>query len=466
VDADQPQRRPSTPLVVGLLLCVVAIAFEQIAVVTAMPAAEADLGDLDLYAWAFTAFVIAQIVAIVAAGRASDKIGPKVPLVVGFVVFAAGLLVAGSAPSMAVLLVGRFIQGLGGGTMNLAVMVLVARLFNGRQRAVMMTWMSMAWMLPAFIGPPIAGLLSTQWSWHWVFYSVLPLMAVGGLLILVPLLRADLSPEPVASTPRRGLPVLLAAPLVALGVAAIQVAGQRLEIGSLPWLIGGVVLLVLGLPTLLPRGYRVLGVGLAANVNTRLLITGAFFGAETFMTLMLTRAEGLELTIAGLALTVGSAGWAVGSWLQSRPWLMLRRDQIVSVGGVATAAGLAMVAVAAWFPGHLLWAVVLGWVIGGLGMGLQMSSTNLVVMELSAPVELGANTSSLQVGEALGSSVVAGLAGTIFATASAADAALLSGAVFGPIYTAMALVAVLGLLASLRIGPVVNHSIDNISTSR
>lgn len=466
MDADQPQRRPATPLVVGLLLCVVAIAFEQIAVVTAMPAAESDLGDLDLYAWAFTAFVIAQIVAIVAAGRASDKIGPKLPLVVGFIVFAAGLLVAGSAPSMAVLLVGRFIQGLGGGTMNLAVMVLVARLFDGRQRAVMMTWMSMAWMLPAFIGPPIAGWLSTQLSWHWVFYSVLPLMAVGGLLILAPLLRADLAPEPVASTPRRGIPVLLAAPLVALGVAAIQVAGQRLEVGSLRWLVGGVALLAVGLPTLLPRGYRVFGVGLAANVNTRLLITGAFFGAETFMTLMLTRAEGLGLTVAGLALTIGSAGWAVGSWLQSRPWLVLRRDQIVSVGGVATAAGLGVVAVAAWFPGHLLWAVVVGWVIGGLGMGLQMSSTNLVVMELSTPVELGANTSSLQVGEALGSSVVAGLAGTIFATAGAAETSLVSGEIFGPIYTAMALVAVLGLLASLRIGPVVNHSVDNISTSR
>ncbi|HAM44728.1 MAG TPA: MFS transporter, partial [Propionibacteriaceae bacterium] len=121
----EPRRRSHTALVVGLLLCVVAIAFEQIAVVTAMPAAAADLGDLDLYAWAFTGFVIPQIVAIVVAGRASDKVGPRLPMVVGFVVFAAGLVVAGSAPSMQILLLGRFIQGLGGGTMNLTVMVLV-----------------------------------------------------------------------------------------------------------------------------------------------------------------------------------------------------------------------------------------------------------------------------------------------------------------------------------------------------
>lgn len=462
-------RRSHTALVVGLLLCVVAIAFEQIAVVTAMPAAAADLGDVDLYAWAFTAFVISQIVAIVVAGRASDKVGPRLPMVVGFIVFALGLVVAGSAPSMPILLLGRFIQGLGGGTMNLTVMVLVARLFDGRERAVMMTWMSMAWMLPAFIGPPIAGWLSTQLSWHWVFFSVLPLMALGGLLILSPLRHADLPApdEDPELNARGGLSPLLAAPMVAVGAASLQIAGQRFDAWSLAWLAAAVLLLGFGLPTLLPRGYRLIGTGLAANVNTRLLITGAFFGAETFLTLMLTRSEGLDLTTAGLALTIGSIGWTAGSWLQSRPWLMLRRDQIVSVGGVATAAGLSLVATAAWFPGSLLWAVVVGWVVGGLGMGLQMSSTNLVVMELSPAAELGANTSSLQVGEALGSSLVAGLAGTIFAALIVvSDDETRLGVAFGPVFTAMAVVAVLGLVASLRIGPVANHSLDNISTSR
>lgn len=467
---EQAELRGShTALVVGLLLCVVAIAFEQIAVVTAMPAAAADLGDLDLYAWAFTGFVISQIVAIVVAGRASDKVGPRLPMIVGFVVFAVGLVVAGSAPTMPILLLGRFVQGFGGGTMNLTVMVLVARLFDGRERAVMMTWMSMAWMLPAFIGPPIAGWLSTHLSWHWVFFSVLPLMALGGLLILSPLRRAELpvlDADPELSA-RGGLSPLLAAPMVAVGAASLQIAGQRLDAWSLAWLAAAVVLLGFGLPTLLPRGYRLIGTGLAANVNTRLLVTGAFFGAETFLTLMLNRSEGLDLTTAGLALTIGSIGWTLGSWLQSRPWLRLRRDQIVSVGGVATVVGLGLVATAAWFPGSLLWAVVVGWVIGGLGMGLQMSSTNLVVMELSPASELGANTSSLQVGEALGSSLVAGLAGTIFAALIVVtDDGTSLGIAFGPVFTAMAGVALLGLLASLRIGPVVNHSLDNISTSR
>ncbi len=443
--------RTHRALVVGLLLSVVAIAFEAIAVVTAMPAAADDLGDLDLYAWAFTAMVIGQLFAIVAAGRASDRFGPRPALVVGFLVFAIGLVLAGTAPSMAVLVLGRFVQGLGGGTMNLAVMVVVARLFDGHERAVLMTWMSVAWMLPAFVGPVVAAWLATTFSWHWVFFSVLPLMALGGGLILGPLLRADLAPVPRETDRAHGdARVLASGLLVAAGAAALQLAGQQ---PGWAWVaLIGVVALALGLPVLLPAGYRPAGAGLAATVNVRALVTGAFFGAETFLTLMLVRAEHLELRDAGLVLTIGSIGWTIGSWLQSRRWLAWRRDRIITIGAAAVVAGLGLAAMAAWLPGQLLWAVLVGWVIAGLGMGLQVASTSLVVMELSPQADLGHNTSALQVGEALGNSVVAGLAGTIFVVLNADPTRA-----FGSLFVAMVIVAVAGLGFSLRIGVVENR---------
>ena len=63
-------------LKVGLMLCVAAISFESYAVLTAMPAAAADLGNLELYAWTFTAFVIAMTFSIVASGQFTDRYGP------------------------------------------------------------------------------------------------------------------------------------------------------------------------------------------------------------------------------------------------------------------------------------------------------------------------------------------------------------------------------------------------------
>ncbi len=451
----EPPPMPGRGLKAGLLLCVGVVAFEYMAVLAAMPAASADLGQPEFYAWAFTAFMIAQTFAIVAAGQASDRVGPKQPLIVGFVVFAIGLVLAGTAPTMLVLVAGRFVQGLGGGTMNLAVMVLVARIFDERERAVMITWMSFAWMLPAFVGPTIAAWLSTTWSWHLVFFSVLPVMAVGGALIVGPLLHIQLGPvhDPDAAPPRTGHRLRSAA-MVALGAVALQVAGQRIEPLSLLWLVVGLVLLGFGLPPLLPRGYRVAGTGLAANVNVRMLASGAFFGADTFLTLMLVRSEGLDLFWAGVVITIGSAGWTTGSWLQSRGWLRMRRDAIASVGAACTAAGLALIAVAAWIPGALLWLIIAGWVVAGLGMGLHSASTSLVVMQLSAGPEIGRNSSSLQVGEALGNSLAAGIAGTLFALAMPAQTLA-----FGSLFTAMALIAAAALASALRIGPVTNHSI-------
>ena len=78
-------------LTIGLCAIVVAIAFETIAVATAMPAAARDLDGLGYYAWAFSGFLIGMLFATVLTGRLSDRIGPAKPLLVGLVIFLAGL---------------------------------------------------------------------------------------------------------------------------------------------------------------------------------------------------------------------------------------------------------------------------------------------------------------------------------------------------------------------------------------
>ena len=95
--------RPATPraaatwvslrnLTVGLCMTVVAIAFEAIAVATAMPVAARELDGVAYYAWLFSLFVIGMLFSTVVTGRLSDRIGPARPLLVGLVIFAAGLV--------------------------------------------------------------------------------------------------------------------------------------------------------------------------------------------------------------------------------------------------------------------------------------------------------------------------------------------------------------------------------------
>ena len=108
-------------LTVGLCATIVSIAFETIAVATAMPVAARDLDGLPYYAWSFSLLLIGMLFATVVCGRASDRMGPAKPLLAGLLIFLVGLVVSGTAQHMAQLLTGRLVQGLGGGVMNVAI---------------------------------------------------------------------------------------------------------------------------------------------------------------------------------------------------------------------------------------------------------------------------------------------------------------------------------------------------------
>ncbi len=451
VSASVSQRR----LTLGICINVVAIAFETIAVATVMPVAARNLNGLGYYAWSFSAFLIGMLFATVVAGRLSDRIGPAKPLLAGMVIFVAGLVLAGSAQYMVQLVGGRLVQGLGSGLMNTAMFVLVAQAYSEIERPRMFTFISTAWVLPSFLGPPVAAWLTAQLSWNWVFYAVVPMVVGGGLLLLPTLRHMAHSWTPADAGSESAKPASLwAAGAVALAAAALQLAGQRLDWLALGLLVAGLAGLVLGLPKLMPACFAQLGRGLPAVVTARGLLAGAFIGGEAFVPLMLVEERHVALLLAGAALTVGSVGWTTGSWLQSRPWLKIRRDRLITLGCLSLVLGLGSTGLVALLPGLPYVLVGAGWIFAGLGMGLATSSTSLALMSLSPAAEQGRNGSSLNLSDALGAGLFVGVSGTIFVTLrTRTDLSITFGVVLG----AMALVALLAALTSLRIGPVRNE---------
>jgi hypothetical protein len=424
-----------------------------------MPVAARDLNGLNYYAWAFSLFLIGMLFATVVCGRISDRIGPAKPLLVGLVIFLAGLVVSGTAQYMAQLVLGRLVQGLGSGTMNVAIFVCVAEAYSLTQRPKMFTYISTAWVLPSFVGPPASAWLTNHLSWHWVFFAVIPLVIFGAVMALPSLRRmirlrapnnSDLSQKPA---PQKPAP-LWAAALLCAATAALQLAGQRLDWIGLGLLVVGLALLLISLPQLMPPGFLRFRRGLSQVIQTRGLLPGAFFGAEAFVPLMLVEQRSVPLFQAGAVLTVGAVGWTAGSWLQSRPWLPIRRDLLITLGCISVALGLGLVSLVAFFPRLPYGLVAVSWVLGGLGMGLATSSTSLAVMSLSAAGDQGRNGSSLNVYDALGSAIFIGLAGTIFAALHPSGNLALT---FGIVEASMAIVALLAVLTSLRIGVVRNE---------
>src|SRR6266581_5923531 len=194
-----PQRRALTT---GLVLSITFVASEALAVVTVMPVAARDLGGIGLYGWAFSAFMLGNIVGIVAAGREADRRGPAIPFVAGLVLFAAGLIVAGLAPSMGVLVAGRALQGLGAGAVPAVAYVSIGRSLAGPQRARMMAVLSTAWVAPGVTGPALSAEVAHLFGWRWVFLGLLPVVAVAGSIAVPALLRLD-APGPVQAQEHR-----------------------------------------------------------------------------------------------------------------------------------------------------------------------------------------------------------------------------------------------------------------------
>lgn len=455
--------RTRRALTFGLCTAVVAVAFEAIAVATAMPAAARELDGLDLYAWAFSLFLIGQLFATVAGGRLCDRIGPARPMAGALLLFAAGLLVAATATTMVQLVLGRLLQGLASGVVGVAMYVVIAHVYDERQRPRMMSYVSSAWVLPSFVGPFAAAWLTEHLDWRAVFWAVLPLLGFGAVMMLPPLLRvadgpASRAPAPDVSDDRRrrnGTPsvrpaALWAAGLAATGAALVQLGGQRLSVVGLLVGVLGLVLVGLSLPNLMPPGFFRFRPGLAPIIVVRALMAGAFFGAEAFLPLMLVEQREVSLLAAGSTLTVGAVGWSLGAWAQSLRRLDVPRDRVIGLGAGSLLLGVGLVAAVAWWR-LPLGVVLLAWTFAGLGMGLATSSTSLATMTLSDATSQGRNASSLQFGEAFGGGLFVGVGGTVFAALRPTGDLTLS---FASILAAMTVVALLAVLASLRVGPV------------
>lgn len=443
-------------LVVGVVGVVVAVAFEAIAVATAMPVAARELDGLRSYGLAFSVFLTASLLGMVVAGEMSDRRGPVRPFAAAALVFAAGLLLAGLSTTMWLLVLARAVQGFGAGLNIVALYVVVARAFPASLRPRVFSAISSGWILPSLIGPPVAGLLADHLSWRWVFLGVLPLLA-GAVLLVSPHLRGLDGPVdgagPAESHAAPGRSRVPAAVLAALGAGILQYAGQVLTERPLPsvlMIVVAVALLGVGVPRLLPRGAFRLGRGLPTVVVMRGVLAGAFFGAETFIPLMLVEHRSLATTLAGASLTGAALTWSLGAWIQGRPGLRTPRWVLLTSGFLLVLAGIGLAALATSHAVPVVTAA-LGWTVAGLGMGLGLTSLSVLVLELSPPREQGANASALQVSDALGSIVLIGTAGAVFA--GFATRGVHGAAPFLVIDAVMAVVCIAGALAARRVLP-------------
>jgi len=403
-------------LTLGLILLTLGPAFEGLAVATILPKIVANLGGLDLYGWAFSAYMLAMLVGLILAGGEADRRGPALPFISGVALFVLGLILAGTAYSMIIFVLSRGVQGFGAGLLASVALVCVGRGYPETVKPRMLAVLSSAWVVPGLVGPALAGVVADLLGWRWVFLGLVPILPLATGLVL-PSLRQLPAPTVPGSF---DAPRLIAAVGLVIGTG-MTLTG--LQTGSVPVATLLILLgLAVGIPSLrrlLPPGTLRAKAGMPAAIATMGLLSMAFFGGEAFLPLTLISIRGQSTIIAGVTLTAATLTWTAGSWVQAQLAPRQGRRLLVTTALLLLAFGLAGIA-SVLIPGMLVGVAPVAWGVAGLGMGLAYSTLSLVVLETASVDQQGTASASLQLASVLGSALGTGLGGVIIAFVAAA----------------------------------------------
>jgi MFS family permease len=396
------------------VLAVTFVAFEALAVATILPVVGRHLGDLRLYGWVFSAFLLASLIGIVLAGTLADRVPLRRPMLAGLALFALGLVVGGTAPDMPVLVAGRAVQGLGAGVVPAVAYVAISRCYPEACRPRMFAVLSTAWVVPGLIGPAVAALVAAAVGWRWVFLGLLPLVIAAGVLVVLALRHVP----PPASPGTAPVPYLAVLGVVTgAGTALASLSSGVAPVVAAGGIAGG-ALLAVSLRRLTPPRALSARPGLAATILSRSLLTCCFFAGDAYVPYAIVTVRHAPTALAALALTASTLTWTAGSWVQARCIARYGPRRLVRPGECLVASGLGVMCVV------LLSSVppalgVVAWAIAGAGIGTAYAPLSVTTLDLAAPGEEGRATSALQLCDVLGQALGTGVAGAIVAAAAA-----------------------------------------------
>ncbi len=406
--------REHRSITLGLLALVTMFAFEAVAVSLAMPSVARELDGQTLYPIAVVGLLTAAIVGMVLGGTWGDARGPGLPITVGGLGFVAGLLVSGLAGSMEVFVAGRLLQGLGCGAALTAMYVAVGDAYPARLRPRVFSLFATAWVVPAVAGPFVAGALVDLFGWRSVFLVVAAFAAVSTLAV-----RASMGPR----LARRESAIVWGrrpayAAVAAAGVVALHLAGQGSGPRAAVLLLVGLALLAGSVSPLLPRGTLRSAPGLPAVVAARGVFGGAFACVEMFLPLVLQDESGLSPTATGLVMMIGALGWVAGSTYSGKHGGAETFDQLLYAGAVTLLGGaLVSLALVPFDHRPVIASLIatVGFATMAVGMGLATPLLSTLALDLAEPGRQGESGAAIQMSDALGQSLAAGVVGAVFA---------------------------------------------------
>lgn len=429
----------------GLVALMSLMSFNTVAVATILPVVARELNAMDYYSWPLVAFFAFVVVGTVAAGRHCGRTSPLAVLVCGGAGLGVGLVIAGLAPSMAVLVAGRVLQGVGTGVVLVSTFVLIATVYPVDAQPRMFSLMTSVGVLPSLVGPPVAGIVAEYSSWRLVFLAWVPAVAAVLLLLRVTPLPPHEPPGGQNSWGAGNRGALVFAFLVAAGLTIVQFSAN-ISIGyGLVLLVVSVALIGPALVRLLPPGTMSLRAGLPAVVAYRGLTLAPYSMITAFLPLIFTDVYGRGTAAVGLPLAVATVAWVVSAFAIGR-FGSVNHISVIRFGCVQSMLSMLGIAVLLAVGGGPIWLLSAIYVVNSAVLGAAGPGTAVLLFRSCPEGAQASSSSAMMLSDAVSKVMALGLSGlvlTAFLTrgGSVASALALCLFIFAVIYGLAALLA-------------------------
>ncbi len=384
---------------------------------TILPSVVREIGGLDYYAWNTTLFVVASILGAALSTPILTKAGPRGGYGLATAVFIIGTMFCANAGSMPIMLVGRFVQGFGGGILLALAYAMVRRVYAEPLWPRALALLSSMWGIATLLGPAVGGVFAELGLWRGAFLALIPIAIIIGVAAVFVLPRRQ--------DDRKEGELLPIAQLVILTLAVFAASwggiGKNLSstvIGMVTALVLIVLFVLIERKTerkLLPGGTFKLPSALGGLYATSALLAVTVTCTEIFLPLFLQELHGRSPLEAGYIAAVMSAGWTAAAIFTSgfqaeRRTVVMRAGPVLSFGAMAL---LALVMPWAGTEGDLLpLALICGALVaGGAGVGLAYPHLTAMVLRVAPSDEADNAASSIMTVQLCATAFGAALAG-------------------------------------------------------